>query len=196
MNVTVYEINKLPVAVIDNFYNEDELDAIWSEINFLNRGNKLLLPSVTGAAKDGDEYKKRGHGLFLYGLYNDAEKNSEIVKCSKKIFSIADELIDYHYFFRYIKDSEKDDVLLNYYENADYYKSHTDQSTVSCISWLHKEPKGYLGGDMILNKNFPISCLNNRVIVLPSIIEHEVTEVKIKTEESGYGRYSIVHFIT
>jgi len=196
MKVTLYQVKGLPVAIVDNYYDEKELEDIWSEIHFLNRNNKLSPPEKTNAATEEDgTAKKSGNGLFLYEVYNEAEKHSEIVKNSKKLFDISEELIKKHFFFNYIGKCKRDDLLLNYYENQDYYKKHKDETTITAITWLHKEPKGYEGGDMILEDNLHIPCLNNRILIFPSIIEHEVTEIKMISNQSGYGRYAIVHFI-
>ena len=198
MKLILYEVRGLPVAVIDDYYNDQELEDIWSEINFLNRNNKLSSPKDIGAAIDEkDEYLKSGTGLFLHEVYIEAEEHSEITRKSKKLFSVpvVNALMEKHFFFDYIRKCEKDDIFINYYENKDFYKKHFDEATITTLTWLYKEPKGYEGGDMILDGNLHIPCLNNRIMIFPSIIPHEVTEIKMITDQSGYGRYSIVHFI-
>ena len=45
---------EVPFIVLDNFYDEKELQLIWEELEFLNSPEKLLLPEESGSAKTKD----------------------------------------------------------------------------------------------------------------------------------------------
>ena len=65
------------------------------------------------------------------------------------------------------------------------------------FSYFYKEPKRFDGGNLI----FPSMIMNLNVniiqlIMMPSWVEHGVSEVSIKDSDyyDGYGRYAITHF--
>ena len=90
-------------------------------------------------------------------------------------------------------------MLLSYYENQDYYKRHYDTALITCLTWFHKDPKKFSGGDFKFSDyNISIECKSNRMIVFPSMIFHEVEKIEMKEEDCGnrYGRYCFSHFLT
>jgi hypothetical protein len=204
MIFTYYEIKKLPVVVIDQFYSNDACDRIWHELCFLNNNlDKLRPPENTGSAwkKEGDDkiYLKQNSGIFLDEIYNN-HKVSDILVETGKIFSpeIIKELVDRHTFFKYVKDSNADKTLLSYYESSDQYLSHSDLATVTCVSWFFKKPKSFQGGELVIEDTVSVECFNNRVIIFPSMLDHAVIPVTMEEEMLGqnYGRYSITRFIS
>ena len=75
--------------IIDNFYNEDELDLIWQELNFYTYPNKLLPAKKYGGIPSYTKSK----GLVLDSLYKnyvDTGKNyrniSNILTVNRKLF--------------------------------------------------------------------------------------------------------------
>ena len=194
-----YEVQGLPVVVIDDFYSETECVFIWNELCFLNTPNKKLLPpEKTGTATSNDgQILKKNNGIFLDQLYLD-RSFSNILNLNQKIFSLEKNLTEKNVFFRYLKESNQDATLVQYYENSDYYKSHCDKSIITAISWFYQKPKAFTGGNLIFENNFKIECKYNRLILFPSILNHEVEEIKIGQNllDQNFGRYSISHFIS
>jgi len=52
IDLNVKYVNNLPVAIFDNFYNEEEYQRIFNELLFLNGPEKLLDPEFSGSAYD------------------------------------------------------------------------------------------------------------------------------------------------
>ena len=80
--------------------------------------------------------------------------------------------------------------------DGDYYKPHVDGCTISAVTWFHKKPKAYTGGDIILEHKYKLPCLNNSMVIFPAIMWHEVTKVVMPNNEYGMGRYSMSQFLT
>ena len=66
VSATVCE-GPFPHLIIDNFYNEDELNLIWQELNFYTLPNKLLTPKKYG----GIPSQTKSKGLVLDSLYKN-----------------------------------------------------------------------------------------------------------------------------
>jgi len=194
------KIYDLPIAIIDDFYGPNEFNEILNEITFFT--DYMGDPSFTGSAFeeiDGiKEYLKKNNGLFLDEVFRDRNL-SKILKHNRNLFdeNLLKILVENHIFFKYILKSTKDTTLIQYYENKDYYKFHDDSATVTCISWLHKTPKKFSGGDLLFKDGTTIECLNNRMLIFPSILDHRVENVFLSDEYSNmnFGRYSITQFI-
>lgn len=195
------EIKNLPVIVIDDFYSKKENDLIWQELCFLNTDlTNFSGPEKTGTARNEEgEILKKTKGIFLDEVYN-LRNFSNILKINRKIFDkdLCQSLIKEHTFFNYLKESNKDSTLIQYYENSDYYKSHWDKSLIMTISWFFSTPKSFTGGDLLFDDGTLIECKNNRFIIFPSILNHEVREISMAEKSLGknLGRYSISQFIS
>jgi Rps23 Pro-64 3,4-dihydroxylase Tpa1-like proline 4-hydroxylase len=186
--------------VIDDFYDENEYFKIWQEISFLsNEPDKFESdPSKTGSAiNENGTYKKQNKGLFLDVVYSNNRNISNILRENRKIFSMSKELENYHSFYRYITQSNKDATLLNYYESSDYYEPHFDNAIITAVTWFYDKPKKFKGGDLILEKTTEIECIDNRIVIIPSIMSHSVTEISMDAElqNKNLGRYSLAQFI-
>jgi Rps23 Pro-64 3,4-dihydroxylase Tpa1-like proline 4-hydroxylase len=198
MKIQYNEDIKIPYVVVDDFYSSEELKEIWNEIEFLSSEDKLLSPEHTYTASylDG-ELKKQNLGVFIDDLYLN-RSTSNILKHTRKIFSqeFFDELEKLNYIFSFLKKATKDNTLLSYYRDGDFYKPHLDEFLFTAICFLYKEPKQFEGGEFIFTEHdITTECKNNRLILFPSNVRHEVSEVKIKTEEPWMGRYSITSLI-
>ena len=205
-----------PYIIIDNFYNKNELDIIWKELDFLLDGDKFDSPSDAGAAiNDNGKLLANKKGLFLDSVYPN-RKISNILTCNRKLFTNLRSICDSNesWFFRYLN-GNYDQTILSYYENEDYYDAHSDQSIMTSLTWLYKEPKKFEGGDLYFKdtiNNFseyysnklsegksPSSYLekievkNNRMLIFPSMIPHQVDSVKMDSEykNKGLGRFVI-----
>jgi hypothetical protein len=195
-------VSNLPVAIIDNFYSEKSCEKIWQELLFLNNTDqKLVDPEETGSAwkivEDQKIYTKKNKGIFLDGVYHNRNA-SNILTENRQIFdpALLEELISHHVFFRYLKESNRDQTLIQYYENSDYYEYHYDRALITAVSWFNKKPKGFTGGEFVFENELTVECKHNRMIIFPSILSHAVNPVVVgeNLKNQNYGRYSISQF--
>lgn len=203
INLTYYQINNLPVVLLDNFYDEETYEKIWQELCFLNNDHKKLkTPEELDSAwtlVDGKKvFLKSTRGLILDTIYSDRNISNILIE-NRKIFNkdIINNLIKLHPFFRYLQTSNSDITKVHYYENLDHYKGHWDQSIITAVFWAYKSPKSFDGGDLMFEEELTIDCVNNRMAIFPSILTHEVTPIFIEDQLVGknYGRYGITQFI-
>lgn len=183
-----------PLLMVENFILDTELQRIWNEIDTLNLF--LKSPEDTGSARDLDNnLKKNNKACWIDEVYGNARNSSFILNLMQNIYSpeFIKQAQELHWFYNYLPDTNMDSTLLSVYEDGDSYKSHADVATITTLIWLWKEPKAFTGGDMIFDKkhNFPIK--NNMLVMFPSCIQHEVTEVKMENNP-GFGRYVITNF--
>ena len=192
--------NSKQYLIVDDFFNESELKSLWEELDILQSKAVLQPPSITAGAKgeDGNIIKKNS-GIFLDDYYENREDSS--------ILNIYDKYICEEVYgkfptmspeFKYAFYVNFDRTLLNYYENNDHYKPHTDAAILTCLYWCYKEPKAFAGGDLQLGEDgYTIPLENNRMIIFPSWAVHGVTPVKFLNAAqkfSGWGRYTISNF--
>jgi Rps23 Pro-64 3,4-dihydroxylase Tpa1-like proline 4-hydroxylase len=185
--------------ITEDFYNPEELKLIFKELETVSLDFEHS--DFLGAAKDSNNnFLKEAKGVFLDELYSKDRSKSDILLLNRKIFhkNLVDSLIEKNTIFRFLAVSNIDHTLINYYENADYYKSHFDKACMTAITFFFKEPKKFEGGDLILNDfNITIKIKNNMVVFFPSCYWHEVTKIKMDTKylNQGLGRYSMSQFI-
>ena len=196
--------HSFPFVIIDDYYNNDELDLIWDELHHMTYPHKWNTPKThphSGAMEDGVSLKLNKFS-FLDEYYTD-RKYSNILNTNRKIFY-------YNNFKKIFTENEnwffntfntlKDLTLLSYYDqDGEYYKAHRDESYITCLSWFYKEPKKFAGGDMVLHngeEKINIDCLNNRMLIIPSRIKHEVLPLSVDGELGRCeGRYCIAQFL-
>lgn len=186
-----------PHLILNNFYNEDELNLIWEELNFYTKPNKLF------EAKDfgGLVKKTNSHAIVLDNLYSSKFRSiSNILTVNRKLFNS-----DVLELFAKIDErctialKSNDDVTkIRYYHDKEYYEPHTDMDfQFLSFSYFYKEPKKFTGGKLIFPKyNYELTCENNSVVIFPGWVEHGVEEVSIDNSDyyDGYGRYCISNF--
>jgi hypothetical protein len=196
-----YIVNPFPHAILDNFYEPNELCAVWRELDFLTHPDKLLPESETGPALYADgKSSKKNFGIYLDETYAGNRNISDILRIGRKIFEpeILKFLQEQHWLFKYVAQSSRDNMLLSYYEDKNNYDAHIDDSTITSLVHLFKEPKKFIGGDLVFTEfnNYTLTLKNNRCILFPSKVEHAVTPLSLPEEEkmTGNGRYCISHF--
>jgi hypothetical protein len=197
MKFTAYK-EPIPYVIIDEVYNEEELQRIYRELEFLYP--KLLDPTRTGTATDKNNVPiKKNRGVFLEDLYLLREF-SDILTINRKLYTneVYDELIKASPLFSLIKSLNKDTTLVSYYENSDYYEPHSDSSIITTCTWFFQEPQNFTGGDFILSDyNIRIPVRNNQAIIIFGSIRHEVTEIKmIDSSKICSGRFTLSNFIS
>jgi predicted 2-oxoglutarate/Fe(II)-dependent dioxygenase YbiX len=158
-------------------------------------------PEKTGTAfyEITNEPLKQNLGIMLDEVYIDRTV-SNILKENRKLFQkdIVDQLVDNHVFFRYLINSTLDNTMVQYYENSNFYKSHTDTATITAISWFYNKPKKFQGGRLLFEDNSVVDCNYNRMIIFPSVLFHSVEEITLDKcdQNKNFGRYSITQLIS
>ena len=199
-NIFFDKVNDLPFLWVRDVYNKDQLTDIFEELDFLlgiERYKDPEHPDGPETAYDPEgNVLISGKGMHLDVVYKDRSE-SNILKVNRKLFSeeTTTLLESYHSFFRYVRRSNTDNTKLHYYTDGDYYKSHFDDCVVTAISFFYNEPKGYAGGDLLLEHTLTIPCLNNSMVVFPSIMWHEVTPIVMSNFSPNMGRYSMTQFL-
>ena len=190
----------IPYMIIDNYYDEEELRLIWEELDFLSYPHKLKRSTKeSGGAidKDTDELLKHNFHRYIDQVYSEREL-SNILTVNRKLFDDDYKILRQHphWFFQNVV-FNKDYTQVGYYENNDHYGEHTDFASITSLTWLYKEPKKFIGGDLFLSSDkIKIDCINNRTLIFPSMIPHSVNEIHMNEEKPsrGYGRYVITQF--
>lgn len=199
MNYNIFT-DPFPYVRIFNFYSDDELKLIWEELEFILNDRIIGGPEKTGTARNDGVVLKKNKGIFLDNLYSDRE-NSNILTVNRKVFlnllKISSE--SNHWVFKNSLESVNwDGTLISYYENSDHYKKHYDVSAFTCLTWFFKKPKKFSGGDLIFSDfNLKIEVEDNSLILFPSGVSHEVSEVKMNPEDMGkkLGRVCMSQFM-
>ena len=219
--IEVINYNKnFPYIIVDNFYDKNELDLIWKELDFFLDfdGDKLQDPEDTGSARVKGEVIKKNKGFFLDNFYGpNAYQVSNILRCSRKIYDNWEKIVgkNPNWYFKMLNGSgghlNHDTTLFSYYEDTDYYEAHADNSILTIVTWFYREPKGFDGGDFILNakkvmgkEKHPlneyepqtIEVKNNRMVIFPSQIPHQVIPIQMKDKnKKRMGRYCLTNFL-
>lgn len=188
-----------PYIVIDDYYERSELEYIWEELNFLNYPYKLKRATreAGGASDESGQLLKKNFHRYLDGIYIEREL-SNILSVNRKLFEGEYKLFRQHphWFFQNIM-INSDYTQVGYYENNDEYGLHFDSATVTSLTWLYREPKRFIGGDLFLgHEKIKIDCVNNRTLIFPSMIRHSVNRIQMKEEHQNkrLGRYVISQF--
>ena len=78
-----------PHLILENFYNEEELNLVWEELKFYTKPGKLLEPKDFGGVVD----KTNSHAIALDAVYINDKKNnvnyrnlSNILTVNRKLF--------------------------------------------------------------------------------------------------------------
>ena len=181
-------------TIVHDFYTSEEEKLIWQELNYLDLPNKPLLELFE--TEDGGSINRSR--VFLDSLYR-YRNFSKILEINRKIFSTEfTDLIKSNPFSNYLLHSNFDNTLLSYYKNKSSYPEHGDESIISTITTFWRNPKKFIGGDLVFtNHHFYTPKMNhNSLILFPSFIKHAVSETIIDDENeiAGNSRYSISSF--
>ena len=193
-----------PHLIIDNFYNEEELELIWEELNFYTKPGKLFEAKDYGGVV-GYTSAKAIMLDSVYQNYSSSEGNnyrpiSNILTVNRKLFTsgVLDVLAEVHDCCILANQSNSDTTKVRYYHNGDAYDPHTDRTFQFLgFSYFYKEPKKFEGGQLYFPRyDYEVSCDNNSMIIFPGWVEHGVKEVKMDDSDyfDGWGRYAITSF--
>lgn len=197
-------IKPFPHLIVENMYENEELNLIWEELEFLTQNKLFQSPEIYGAAYDinlytGEkEYKTNSKAITLDDLYKD-RNISNILNLNRKLFAFKEiyyELSEYHSKFLH---SNYDITRIRYYQNKDKYPPHLDVcfDTLAC-TYFYKEPQKFNGGQLFFpeHNGYEIDCKNNLCVIFPAYFVHAVQEVKMSDVDydSGFGRYCMSQF--
>ena len=182
MNFKFYK-KEFSYFTIDNYFTNDEMQTIGPEL-------EQYLPQLTDNVGRADN-NRSSKGVFL------PTKGLKYINIANKFLKEEMERYtkaDIH--FRYITNLLYQSRLLNYYEDQDFYDTHSDMAVYTMVVMLCKTPQKFKGGDLVLNDiDTTIEFKNNRAVFFPSFAHHTVNKVHMNKEDmgKGFGRYSITH---
>ena len=189
-----------PYLIVDEIYDEIELGLIWQELDFLCHPGKWKSPEDTGTAVCNEKPLKNNFGIFLDGkdgIYSD-RKISNILTVNRKVLNqgILDNYAKLSFGYQSAFMTSEDTTLISYYEDSHYYKKHNDNAVFTALTWFYKEPKMFFGADLIFSafNKHTVELKNNRAVLFPSFLFHEVEEICMPEHKSGYGRYCMAQF--
>ena len=192
-----------PFLVVDNFYNKEEQDLIWTELDF-HKDNFVI---DEGTANRGVAINNNGKSIanlsriYLDELYKNKREQSNILQCYQKLFTreIINKYKEKTIAARTYAITNTDWSQVSYYENNNNYDKHFDEFMHSCLIWFYRKPKRFDGGDLIFTDlNETVKCKHNRMILFPSYYYHKVNKVIMKEQykNKGLGRFCLTHFFS
>ena len=186
-----------PHLIFSNFYNQQELDLIWEELNFYTKPKKLFDAKDFGGVVN----STNSHAIELDCAYVGKFRSiSNILTVNRKLFDddIIESFASIHDCCAIARKCNTDMTKVRYYHNGEYYKPHIDMAyQFLSFSYFYKEPKKFTGGELFFPKHeYEYSCDNNSMIIFPGWVEHGVKEVSIDNSDyyDGQGRYCISNF--
>ena len=190
MKISGHRVNNLSYILIDDFFTAQELDAVTQEVKDLKRF--ALCAEKTGVAMDDKQTsKKTGTGFFLDELYINNREASDILTAGRKMFAseIQEYAAKFDIIFEYIKESNQDSTLLNYYVEGQKYAPHKDQARISSVTFLRQGE--FKGGEFFFpEQEVTIEAVHNRTVIFPGCATHSAMPVY------GEGtRISLAQFI-
>ncbi len=199
-------LNEFDAVVIDNFYTEDQLKELNLELEFLTKPSIMTNnhDSLKSAIDEDGKYRASKNGVWVDGVFREW-KHSSLISCLIKNTNseeVKSTLLKNNSLYRILYHCDRRNHLLSYYENSDFYKSHTDQAVFTILNYFCKEPKSFKGGNIKLysldnSKKVDVEVRNNRVVIIPSCVIHEVEEIVMQSKElTGNGRYCCAAFLT
>jgi hypothetical protein len=193
-----------PHAIIQNFYDQEELSLIWRELDFLTSPHKLEHTSLHGS-NGKDQLTglplSESLGLNLDIIYSGDRKISDILRLNRKIFQpkILQAFESLSPLLGHLRIINEDFTKIKYYENGNYYRKHADDSRFTAVTYFHKEPKAFTGGDLHFDEyDYTIPIENNMLVFFVGCIEHSSLDVKMNGDYpkySGYGKYVMNQFL-
>jgi len=199
MDETIYYNEPFPYILIDDFYNQSELDGIWEELDYLCHPKRMGRSSIErGAATMDGQSLKNAWDMFLDCFFTSRDF-SNILEINRKLIDQEIFKKHPHWLFNHVSALNEDNTLIMYYENNDEYKPHRDLARLTCITWFYREPKKFTGGNLRFPRfDMEIECKHNRVIVFPSSIQHGVDKVGMEEKDMGkkLGRFTMTQFLS
>ena len=133
-----------PFLIFDNWYLPHEEKAVWSEIEFYIRNPFIQRyaddPQSVVATYDDNTSKAKNTRIFLNELYRNRDAshiNNCLYKQRSKIFNsiLEENCLPY---YRSFEASNADATMLSFYRDHDYYHTHYDSPSWTCLIWMVK----------------------------------------------------------
>ena len=174
-----YFSSPVPFYIIREYLTKDEYSFYFKQIQKLK---PMLKREGTGGAVDLEGgLKKQNQGVWI-------DSQHPITKLNDKLFGPVSWETRNDWFYRMLTKKMNYSILLNYYEDGDYYLPHIDDSIITTILYLWEEPKTFTGGELCFGE-FVVPIENNSMVIFPSMTEHSVNRLE------GYGRWAITNFL-
>lgn len=203
MKLKQFKVDDLPVVVIDDFFEDVGARLILKELHMMHSelsDNPEMNGSPSGFDDEGNKfYVKYPKGLWLDQVTAN-RAYSDILTINRKLFDakVTDALSDVSSFFNYIKHSNTDYTLIQYYDNDDQNPYRIDSATVTAITWFYDKPKKFIGGNLFLQQNSKnlFLCESNRTVIFPSVLEYRIDRVELdeESQNNGLGTYVMKQF--
>lgn len=194
-------------VVIDNFFTQEQLSQIFNELQELTTPENMKSEEDLSSANVEGKFLTSKSGIFLEDYYSKNNYNdSPLMRCTKEqmmLPEVKDRLLEENPLYKCLYTCNVRSHLLSYYENGDYYNKHTDSFFFTILSYFHKEPKSFEGGEIVCysideTQKVNIEPRNNRTVIIASCTPHEVTPIVMNPEDnfSGNGRWCATTFFT
>ena len=202
MNQIIHKLSEpFPHLIVENMYNDEELELIWKELKFLTYSHKLLDANAqkTATDKDGNPISST-KSMILDNFYSN-RNISNILTVNRKLFEhgytqLYSQIAPH---CKAINHQNTDLTTIRYYQNGDNYGSHFDSYNFTAITYFYKKPKLFVGGQLYFTEhnNYQFECEDNSMILFPSYIKHEVNEIVMDEDSlfTGNGRYAMSQFM-
>ena len=200
MEINYYK-NPLPYIIVKDMYTSEELEGINAELDYYIKVNNFLDPWDSSSARDEKGRLLKNNLCIDLDTHYENRNNSIILKTNRKLWDndAIKNTADLHWALRVLLTATADYTLLSYYEKSHFYKSHTDRSHVTAVTWFMKDRSKFTGGDITFPRyKHTVKIQNNMTIIFPSSVNHSVSEVNVDKEYigKGYGRWAMSQFIT
>ncbi len=187
-------------VIIDEFFDEqdkaiDECHGFQKDYSvglYMNgRGQQLVDPIKSNVAVNLDQ------------MYVDRHESYILSAIPQKLWSkdAKIELENFGPMYKMWAKTIRDRTQLSVYGNGDHYGYHVDKvnnSPLSLIVFLFKEPKMFEGGDIMLKGDDgvikTIHIKSNMGLIFPSLTQHCVTEIKTNSDKFEDKRISVQYW--
>ena len=194
-----YHEERIPFVVIDDLYDEKEQSEIMVELDYLCTERRLIPPfkDKNGAS---DEYRniKNVGCLYLDSFYKK-RRHSSILQITEKLFMDDASLISNHpHWYFDISSINSHSTHILYYEDSNEYPAHRDECRFTAVTYFYRQPKKFEGGDLQFpDHQIEVECVNNRIIVFPSMLFHRSTPVRMLENDTHTknGKFCITQFL-
>jgi len=197
-------VEPFPHVLVENMYDERELELIWQELKFFTHSWKLQDPAVFGAVEvAGEDESKRlltnSKALVLDGVFSERHY-SNILTVNRKLFinPYLTVLAEQDSHLDALTLCNWDNTKIRYYSNGEYYEPHRDSwYPALSISFFHTEPRNFEGGELFFpDHDYELPCDHNSMILFPGYVKHGVHRIKTEEEPfAGTSRYSMTQFV-
>jgi hypothetical protein len=185
--MNIQYVNDMPFVIIDDFFAAAER---WFTLSLIAQHDLAKDTEVTGSAALDGKLLRNNSGCWAGQI---APTNTARLPL-RPYLTAQDELIaSQHWFWRYIR-QDRGNVMYSHYTDGDSYGPHFDEAKITWLTWLTRDQEPlFTGGNLILEQGKKvIDFKDNRTVIFPSCMIHEVDEVKFTGESNG--RFTITVF--